>query len=147
MPRPHIINELVWNDRCLVAWGGLRPGGVVTVHLPLEIIPAENTYGATSACMPKAGTFCTWTFLFGYTLWAGATLCRNCFDPRSLTPKRKKRPALGFLAYAHVPDDEKAFCTGFQSEADKKEAVIHKILDLHFEPVSRAANQGRIVEV
>lgn len=147
---PKLIKELSWNGRCLVAWGGLRPGGVVTVHLPKEVYQYETTWGANCNCMPTAGISLTWTFHFGYLEWKGAILCRRCFHHEKSLPKVRAMPEGGWWAYVRKPADERILLNGIPNEELRRETVVKKILNIHFKPDGDELDDNthsRIVEI
>lgn len=127
----HIITEHKFGDLCLVAWGGLRVGGAVTVHMPSELMwNGGGGMAAKACCMPGAGLCATWTFRFGHLDWEGATLCKRCFDWKKQRPKPFTRSPNGFWAYASTPKDETIFKHGFPTTPERRTAVVNKILAL-----------------
>lgn len=145
-----IISSLAFDRLCLVAWGGLRVGGAVTVHLPKDLMwNGGGGMGGTAACMPGAGICPTWTLSFGYDGWEGAILCRRCFDWKKQKPKHTYRPPNGWWAYASTPKDENVFAQ-HPSPEERRMAVVKKILamtryDLDPDAIEEISN--RIVEV
>lgn len=146
-----IVNALTFDKLCLVAWGGLRVGGSVTVHLPKDLMwNGGGGMGATYACMPKAGLGLTWTFDFGYEGWEGAVLCRRCFDYKKQKPKHTHRPPNGWWSYAKTPKDETVFKTKYPSLQERKVAVVNKLLAMNrYDEILVSTDEGaaRIVEV
>jgi hypothetical protein len=128
--RVRIVHELLWSDLSLVAWGGVRPGGIVTVHLPHELFPQPVSWAATINCMPGAGLAMTWSWRFGLLDWQGAILCRRCFDHKRFHPRPKKRPVQGWLTYAHEPPDEASWQTVLDAKR-RRELVLNKLLATH----------------
>lgn len=146
-----IIHELAWTELCLVAWGGLRVGGAVTVHMPKELMwNGGGGMAATAHCMPNAGLCATWTYRFGVDEWEGSLLCRRCFDWKKQKPKPTARPGAGFYAYGRTPKDEQVFKTQFKSMEERRIAVVSKILALNrydVRPGDEEEVSNRIVEV
>ena len=146
-----VITELKWGELCLIAWGGLRVGGAVTVHLPKDLMwNGGGGMGATAACMPGAGICPTWTYAFGHLGWEGATLCKRCFNHKKGQPKNVYRPPNGWWAYVKTPKDENVFKQGYPLMEERRVAVVRKILamtryDEMVDPDDDTPN--RIVEV
>lgn len=138
--------EPSWSPRGLVLWGGLRPGGVVTVHLPQEVKPWLGAYTGKAVCMPNAGFLCAWTFAFGYSDWVGAVLCRRCFDTKNL-PKRRHMPQGGWWTFRKYPKEETQAIAGAKS----REVAVRRILsgpaEGYKEEETSHAHSRRIVEV
>lgn len=145
-----ITTDLVWGDRCIVAWGGLRVGGAVTVHLPKELMwNGGGGMCATAACMPGAGMQATWTYRFGFTEWDGALLCRRCFAHKTQKPKATYKPENGWWAYIKTPKDETAL-HHFDDFRERRVRAVNKILALirYDETINSDQDlSNRIVEV
>jgi hypothetical protein len=145
------FNGNVITHLSFVAWGGLRVGGAVTVHLPKDLMwNGGGGMGATAACMPGAGICATWTAGFGFKGWEGATLCRRCFDWKKQRPKPTYRPANGWWAYASTPKDELVFRTSCPTLEERREAAVRKILTMTRYDIAFGTpfeNPARIVEV
>lgn len=143
--RDSIIQTDIWHHNSLVAWGGLRPGGAVTCHLPSRIEPWASTMGGRAACMPNMGILCLWTVEFGYDDWTGATLCRRCFD-KSGKPKLKWRPEGGWFSYKKKPKEEVLLRHGTPDE-ERRAIAVGKILNMPREAQDDGDGIRRIVEV
>lgn len=139
-----ISQEEKWHRNSLIVWGGLRPGGAVTCHLPSSIERWSGTHAGRAACMPNMGILVVWTVEFGYDEWRGGTLCRRCFDKNG-RPKTRWMPKGGWFYYRRKPKDEQLLYGG--AEEEKRATAVRRILDMPREPIDEGDGVRRIVEV